>query len=263
MMTHPKPQMQILNDTLDAARADALRVTLGMPVALQDGDPLPPFFHYAYFWEPRLETDLGRDGHPKLGGFLPDLGLPRRMWAGGRLDFHTPLIIGQPAQKRSTVQNVVQKDGRTGPLAFVTVAHEVWQNNQLCLRDEQDLVYRQEAGPAPTAPIAPTGNRVHARTFSTTQLFRYSALTFNGHRIHYDRDYAQDVEGYGGLVVHGPLQAQYLMLMAQAKLGTLRHFEFRGTSALIDTETAELCWDKGHAWVRGPDGRMCMTAKAR
>jgi len=254
--------MQILNDTLDAARADALRVTLGLAKPLEDGDLLPPFFHDAFFWEPQLTENLGRDGHPKLGGFLPDLGLPRRMWAGGRLKFLGPLIIGQPAQKRSHIQSVSRKTGRTGPLAFVTVSHELWQNDQLCVSDEQDLVYRAEDGAKPTPPQAPSGGDVVERTFSTTDLFRYSALTFNGHRIHYDRDYARSVEGYDGLVVHGPLQAQYLMLLAQEKLGTLNSFEFRGTSALIDTETAAFCWNDGHAWVRAGDGRMCMTATA-
>jgi 3-methylfumaryl-CoA hydratase len=265
MMTKRKAQMQIQTDVMDTARADALRITLGLQQPIAAGDPLPPFFHYAYFWDAQLAQDLGRDGHPKLGGFLPDLGLPRRMWAGGRLTFHQALIAGQEAEKRSQVRDVVKKEGRTGPLAFVTVAPEIWQNGHLCVSEEQDLVYREDAdpnAPQPTPPSAPMGHDIQTRRFSTTELFRYSALTFNGHRIHYDRDYARDVEGYAGLVVHGPLQAQYLMLMAQEKLGHLTSFEFRGTSALIDTEDATLCWNDGACWVRGADGRICMSAQA-
>ncbi|WP_420861535.1 acyl dehydratase [Algirhabdus cladophorae] len=265
MMTQTQDDMQTQEDVLDVARADALRVTLDLQEPILDGDPLPPFFHYAYFWQPILAADLGRDGHPKVGGFIPDMGLPRRMWAGGRLEFLTPLIAGRPAQKRSTVLKSERKTGRSGPLGFVTISHEIWQDGQCALREEQDLVYREEAKQStPSAPkMADTDHSVETREFSTTQLFRYSALTFNGHKIHYDREYASEVEGYNGLVVHGPLLAQYLMLMGNQRLNGLSYFDFRGTSALLDHEPATFHWDGGRCWVSAPDGRLCMQAQAR
>lgn len=258
---------QTLTCTLDPARAAALHATLDLPGApIAAGDPLPPFFHQIYFWEARPPSALGRDGHPKTGGFIPDLGLPRRMWAGGRLAFHAPLIAGTPALKTSTIEHIEMKEGRTGPLAFVTVRHDITQDTQPRVTEWHDLVYREDPtpdAPKPTPPMAPTDeDTACSATFSPTLLFRYSALTFNGHRIHYDRDYCRDVEGYPGLVVHGPLLAQQLMLLATDTLGPLTSFTFRATAPLIDFETATLCLRDETLWVRGPDGRQCMTARA-
>ncbi|MDG1448534.1 MAG: acyl dehydratase, partial [Ascidiaceihabitans sp.] len=196
---------------MDAARANAMLVSLGLPPSIETGDPLLPFFHQLYFWEPQQPTALGRDGHPKVGGLVPDMGLPRRMWAGGRLKFDTPILIDIPATRTSWCENALHKEGRTGPLAFVTLRHEVWQNDVLCLTEWQDLVYREDpdlSAPRPAALAADKDEEEQIEiSFDTTMLFRYSALTFNGHRIHYDLDYAKDVEGYDGLVVHGPLLA--------------------------------------------------------
>ena len=251
------------HDPMDPARMVALAATLG--VAWEPGRPMPPFAHQVYFWEPRPLDALGRDGHPKVGsggGLVPDFGLPRRMWAGGRLEFHAPLMAGIPAQRISRLESTAEKQGRTGPLAFVTLHHEIHQDGQLCVTDTQDIVYRAEAadstGAAPRPAPGDADDSIERR-FSTVELFRYSALTLNGHRIHYDRDYAQGVEGYAGLVVHGPLLAQHLMLMAGPGL---RRFEFRGVSALMDTEAARFCRKGGEMWVAGPDGRLCMTARA-
>ena len=163
-------------------------------------------------------------------------------------------------------ESSTRKEGRTGPLGFVTLRHEIWQGDQLCVTEGQDLVYREDAAVdalKPTVPKAPNDEEAAERhEFSSTLLFRYSALTFNGHRIHYDLDYAREVEGYAGLVVHGPLLAQLLMLKATAELGPLETFQFRATAPLMHDETATLC-RKGRAlWVRGPDGRLCMTASA-
>ncbi len=254
-------------DKMDPARAEALCATLGVAGHFKTGDPLPPFFHQIFFWTALPAEQLGRDGHPARGhGVVPDLGLPRRMWAGGRLTFERPLVAGVEATCGTTCLSVQRKSGRSGPLGLVTLGLTYRQNGDVCVREERDLIYRAEAdpnAPKPTyATIDRTARHRHPLSFSTTQLFRYSALTFNGHRIHYDLDYATDVEGYAGLVVHGPLLAQNLMLLATQKLGPLRAFEFRATAPLMHFETAEACLDGTDLWVQGPDGRQCMKATA-
>ncbi|PSL18314.1 FAS1-like dehydratase domain-containing protein [Shimia abyssi] len=255
------------NDILDPARANACLRALGRFADIETGVYLPPFFHQLYFWDAQPPTNLGRDGHPKLGGIIPDMGLPRRMWAGGQLEFLAPLRAGLPATKTTTVHKALHKKGRTGPLGFVTLCHEIAQNGIIAVREYQDLVYRED--PTPDSPkltsAAARTDEVSSVThsFDSTLLFRYSALTFNGHRIHYDLDYARDVEGYTGLVVHGPLLAQLLMLFAQEYLDQLSHFSFRATAPLMHFEPATFCWGgDGTLWVRGPDGRRCMTATA-
>ena len=254
------------SDVMDAARANAFLTALGRPPKLGSGDTLPPFFHQLYFWTPEPPAALGRDGHPKVGGLIPDMGLPRRMWAAGRLAFERPLQADTPATRTTVCAHHERKEGRSGPLGFVTLRHEVTQGGTLCLTEWQDLVYREDPSPSaakPEPPVART-DEDHAEevSFSSTLLFRYSALTFNGHRIHYDLDYARDVEGYAGLVVHGPLLAQLLMLMAERQLGQLKGFAFRATAPLMHFETATLCSKGTTLWVRGPDGRQCMTATA-
>ena len=262
------PDSQTVTDVMDPARSAALQVALGQPATIIAGATLPPFFHQLYFWEPQPPAKLGRDGHPATGlGLIPDLGLPRRMWAGGRLAFDTPLMAGEPAHKTTTIDSVTRKDGRTGPLGFVTLRHKIVQNGRVCVTESQDLVYREDLSPDAPSPAAPIARRDEdlCRTvhFDSTLLFRYSALTFNGHRIHYDLDYARDVEGYAGLVTHGPLLAQHLILLATEQLGTLRTFSFRATAPLMHFEAADLCWcADGTMWVRGPDGRQCMQAQA-
>lgn len=259
----------IVHDVMDPARANALQTALGFTPDIDQGAALPPFFHQLYFWEPKPPCLLGRDGHPQVGdgGLIPDMGLPRRMWAGGRLQFTTPLLAGQDAEKTSVVERAEHKTGRTGPLSFVTLRHEIRQTGAICVTEWQDLVYREDpdpAAPKPAAPRAPLDETDSRKvSFDTTLLFRYSALTFNGHRIHYDLDYARDVEGYGGLVVHGPLLAQHLMLFATEKLGPLTEFSFRASSPLMHFETAELCLRGDQMWVRGPDGRQCMSASVK
>lgn len=258
----------VQTDVIDPARAAALQAALGRDVTITAGSPLPPFFHHLYFWTARAPDQLGRDGHPRVGdALIPDMGLPRRMWAGGRLEFHAPLIAGIQAERRSVLDSQSTKVGRSGPLGFVTLRHEIWQAGNLRLTEWQDLVYRDdpsENAAKPTPPVARTDetDRREVR-FDTTLLFRYSALTFNGHRIHYDLDYARDVEGYDGLVVHGPLLAQLLMLFAEDLTGPLTAFSFRATAPLMHFETAELCRNGSDMWVRGPDGRQCMQAVAR
>ena len=253
-------------DVLDVARANALNATLGRETRLQEGDPLPPFFHQAYFWDPQVPSALGRDGHPKVGGLIPDFGLPRRMWAGARLTFEAPLRAGLPAERVTRVDSVVSKQGRSGQLGFVTLRHDIWQGGQICVQEWQDLVYRADHDPMATSPeppqARPDADVAQPMSFTTTQLFRYSALTFNGHRIHYDLDYARDVEGYSHLVVHGPLLAQMLVLMAESALGSLAVFEFRGTAALTLDRSARMCRNGSDLWVQGEDGVLYMTARA-
>jgi 3-methylfumaryl-CoA hydratase len=188
------------------------------------------------------------------------------MWAGGRLAFHAPLIAGRTAMRRSICESHERKSGRTGPLAFVTLRHEIRQDDTLCLTEHQDLVYREDPAAGAPRPVPPTVTQPECRSravsFDQTLLFRYSALTFNGHRIHYDATYAREVEGYDGLVVHGPLLAQLLMVQAVETLGPLTAFRFRATAPLMHHEKAWLCQDGQDLWVEGPDARLCMTAHA-
>jgi len=267
-MHNDLPRSHRQSDILDPARAAAMQVALGLPATITAGAALPPFFHQLYFWAPQPPSDLGRDGHPRIGGQIPDLGLPRRMWAGGRLEFNAPLLAGVAADKTTSVENVSRKQGRTGPLGFVTLRHDIVQDGQLCVSEWQDLVYRADPAPDTPAPVAPPArvdeDICETAHFDSTLLFRYSALTLNGHRIHYDLDYARDVEGYTGLVTHGPLLAQMLMLLAERQLGQVKHFNFRATAPLMHFEAAELCWrSDGTCWVRAPDGRQNMLAAAK
>lgn len=266
-MQMPDSTPLTITDSLDPARAAALHHTLSQPgPPPQAGDPLPPFWHQIYFWHPLPPDQLGPDSHIKNGvGLVPNLGLAQRMWAGGHLTFHAPLLVGKVAQKVSFVQDVTLKNGTSGPLGFVKLRHEIRQRGQLCVTEIQDLVFKNypDRNAKPNLRPAPTDEtQCTTLGFSSTLLFRYSALTFNGHRIHYDVDYCRDVEGYSGLVVHGPLLAQNLMRLAARQIGGLKTFGFRATSPLMHHETADFCWNDGALWVRGPDGRLCMQANA-
>lgn len=210
----PTPQ-QVVRDVISLTPVVALGATLDRPKTPSTGDALPPGWHWLYFWSIAAQSELGADGHPQKGGFLPDLGLPRRMAAGGRMTFVKPLQIGSNAERVSRVLSVNSKEGRSGRLAFVTVEHCINVDGETRIREEQDIVYREPAQPgqAQPAPAAAPSGEDWAYTVSPTEtlLFRYSALTFNGHRIHYDHDYVRDVEGYPNLVVHGPLIATLIL----------------------------------------------------
>lgn len=254
---------------IDPVRAEAMAVSLGTPVPLV-GEALPLFWHWSQFWVMEPVGNLGRDGHPKRGGIIPETGLPRRMWAGGQLEFHAPLIVGEDATRVSKVGKVTEKNGRSGPLAFVSVIHEIYVGDRLCVREAQDLVFREDAAPDASPPqteAAPTDETVRtAHMVSTTDLFRYSALTFNGHRIHYDLEYAKNVEGYPGLITHGPLLGQRLIELAEQELGEVKRFTFRARSPVFHFEQFEACAkhveDGLELWVRAEDGRLAMTAFA-
>jgi 3-methylfumaryl-CoA hydratase len=259
-------------------RCAALARALDQPdAALVEGEPLPALRHWLYFWTIAARADLGRDGHPALGGFLPDVGRlwgsqTRRMWAGSRLDFHRPLILGMPTRRLSTVESVEEKSGRSGRLVFVTVRHEIFDADTLAVTDRHDIVYREEVPGAQLAePDTASGDYQWQATYTgdPVLLFRYSALTFNGHRIHYDRDYAQQVEGYGGLVVHGPLLATLLVDFATSlRPGqTLRKFSFRGRRPVVDGQPFQLRARTAHdgslaLWIADAEGALAMTAEA-
>jgi 3-methylfumaryl-CoA hydratase len=234
-------------------------------------DLVPPLGHWLYFLPDAAQADIGEDGHPKLGGELPDFGLPRRMWAGSRIEFLHPITVGAAIEKRTTIADISRKAGSTGPLAFVTLKHEIIAEGRTAIVESQDLVYRepvgvsrQAASPRPQAPVIRSFSR--QVSFDAIKLFRFSALTFNAHRIHYDRDYALNVEGYPGLVVHGPYQAMLLLdLFRQARPETpVKNFTFRSQAPLFDSQSAELCLDFTTTGVelalRSEDDRLCMKA---
>lgn len=255
-------ETRVIPDKMDPARADALLATLGIARTVGIGDPLPPLAHFAFFWTPVTEDHIGHDGHEKLGGMIPDMGLPVRMWAGGRFTFHGPFRAGVAAEKVTTLRGVTRKEGRSGKLAFVTLRHEVKQRNALVLSEEQDIVYREPGALSGTPPVERgEADERRALKVSAVTLFRYSAVTFNGHRIHYDADYCRD-EGYPGLVVHGPLLATALAGFADEVLGGLKRFSFRATAPLFLGDVAWLCRAGGRYWVEGPGRKICMEAEA-
>ena len=209
---------ETLTDTIAPTPVVALMATLDHPAAPVDlGSALPPLWHWLYFLPMHRQSEVGADGHAKRGGFLPPVPLPRRMWAGSQLEFRTPVRVGDRVARTSTLDDVTVKGGRTGQLVFVKVRHELRCNDaaDAALVEFHDIVYReaQRADDVAPAPLAAPLDAAWQRQIvpDDVLLFRYSALTFNGHRIHYDRRYVTDVEGYPGLVVHGPLIATLLL----------------------------------------------------
>jgi 3-methylfumaryl-CoA hydratase len=259
---------------ISATTANALAATLDRAFSFNEGDVLPPLWHWAYFWPAVPASEIGPDGHPERGGFLPPVPLPRRMWAGGRLVFSHPLPVEQLATRSSTVTSVAPKSGASGTLVFVTVKHALSHAGRLCVTEEHDIVYRplpQAGAPAASPRMAPA-DAAWSRTVTPDPvlLFRYSALTFNGHRIHYDRSYVTGVEGYPGLVVHGPLIATLLADLLQRHLPDARmaSFSFRAVGPLFDIEPFTLCGQPdpdGHTvrlWAQNQRGELAMQAEA-
>ena len=258
-------------DTIDAVRCNALLAALGEPAGLKAGDAMPLLHHWLHFWTVVAPAGLGLDGHPAKGGFLPPVPLPRRMWAGGRLSFHQPLHIGESVTKISTILKVEAKSGKSGNLVFVTVQHELSGEQGLAITEEQDLVYR-EAAAAGSIPAPEPGHPAPDAAWQadvnpdTVLLFRYSALTMNGHRIHYDLPYARDEEAYPALVVHGPLMATLLAALAAKNLGRpLANFSFRGQSPAFSGLPLHVCGepegDGANLWTQqGGTKRMVASA---
>ncbi len=234
----------VRRDQLSDRLIGQFRATL--PEVLCD-EAVPPGLFWTLAPDALPPGDLGRDGHARLGVALPALPLPRRMWAGGEVRFVDPLRPGDMVDKDSRIEAITPKDGATGALIFIAVRHEYRVEGRLCISERQDLVYRADPVPgkaAPSYPVAPDlGPPVAVMMLRSdpVRLFRFSAMTFNGHRIHYDADYARQVEGYGGLVVHGPLQAVAMMNLAAKVLGRVPEvFSYRGLSPLIVGEAAEV-----------------------
>lgn len=210
------------------------------------GDAAPPTFHWTLFPPLARQSDLGPDGHPRRGGFLPPVPLPRRMWAGSRIEFQQPLRVGERVEQTSVIEKVEEKTGRAGTLVFVTVLHTVTGARGTAIEEKQDLVYREAPKPGVAAPVslepAPRGAWRREIVPDEVLLFRYSALTFNGHRIHYDRRYVTAEEGYAGLVVHGPLIATLLidLLRRQLPTASVERFHFRAMRPTLDTSPFSL-----------------------
>ncbi len=262
-------------DVVAASRVAAMAATLDRddpPPA--PGDPLPPLWHWMFCVPAVRQSALGPDGHPARGGFLPPVPLPRRMWAGGRLSFPGVLRVGDPVRRESRVMSVDHKRGRTGDLVFVLVRHEFNGPAGFALSEEHDIVYRDlpaPGAPAP-APVPAPQDAEWERTVvpDDVLLFRYSALTFNGHRIHYDRRHATVVEGYPGLIVHGPLIATLLVDLLRRELpgARLAGFDFRAVKPLFDVAPFAVCGRPDpdgrtvRLWVKDADGNLAMDATA-
>jgi 3-methylfumaryl-CoA hydratase len=255
--------------------ARAMAATLDIERAPQAGEPLPPGWQWLFFNPVEPRSGLGIDGHPRLGGFLPPIELPRRMWAGSRIRYLADLPIEAQATRRSRILKIESKAGRRGALSFVTVEHVISCDDLPRIAEEQDIVYREIASPGAETTAQPVqpydGVPQWSRTVEpdTTILFRYSALTFNGHRIHYDRPYAQEQEGYPDLVVHGPLTATLLQQFAldHGEGRPLARFDFRGVTPLFVGRPFQLEGRRAEEgtlalWARGPEGELAMSATA-
>jgi len=264
-------------DTVTPTPVRALTATLDHPAApVPAGTPLPPLWHWLYFLPVHQQSEIGPDGHARRGGFLPPVELPRRMWAGGRFEFHSLIRVGDQIVRTSTIDNVTSKVGRTGPLVFVTVRHEVRANGAAdpALVEFHDIVYRDAKRPGDVEPSpqrAETGAAWQREIVpDDVLLFRYSALTFNGHRIHYDRKYVTEVEGYPGLIVHGPLIATLLMDLVRrnqpaADVATFRFKAVRPTFDLHPFRVKGQLEDDGRTirlWAQDHEGWLTMDATA-
>jgi len=262
------------DDDITLAPALAAAATLDdTESAFVAGTVLPPLWHWFYFLPKAPQSKLGPDGHPERGAFMPPIELPRRMFAGARLRFLKPLVIGKPARRDATILDVSEKSGASGTLAFVTVGYRFLQDGEECIVEEQDIVYREPGAPVPApeqADLPPLPAGAWSRTIvpDPRLLFRFSALTFNGHRIHYDRDYTMNEEGYPGLVVHGPLTAVLLMELVRRNADRpAAGFAFRGRAPLFDLAPFRLVGVPGDDGTigleaQGPDGKTAMTATA-
>jgi 3-methylfumaryl-CoA hydratase len=257
---------EVREDFVARGPFDRLNAMLDRPA---ERDAIPPLGHWLCFLPEAPQAQLGVDGHPERGGIVPPIALPMRMFAGSRLEFHAPVPFGAGIRRVSRIMDIKEKAGRTGPLAFVTTQHEVFAGPTLCVTETVDVVFREKSG---NAAALPPGERREAQVSRTIKpepalLFRYSALTYNAHRIHYDRDYATRAEGYPGLVVHGPLLATLLvdLLRRHRPEDRIRTFAFRAQRPVFDlspftvnlTDTAA----GADVWANDGDGYVAMTGQ--
>ena len=247
---------QTVTDSISPVQVRQMAATLDDAARMKNPSLslLPAGWHWLYFNPMEVQSKLGEDGHPARGDFLPPVELPRRMWAGSRLEWTRVFSVGVDVSKKSEIIKVSRKTGRSGEMVFVTVAHVYSDMQGILLREEHDIVYRDSQSPAEKSALAEvaarvtqwqaaapvferTGQQTKAVTADAVMLYRYSAATFNGHRIHYDVDYCRDVEGYPGLVVHGPLIATLLLGYVENDITPgrrIRSFEFRANRPTFD-----------------------------
>ena len=268
---------ETLHDVISRAPVIALTATLDHPAApVAAGDVLPPLWHWLYFLPMHRQSEIGPDGHARRGGFMPPVPLPRRMWAGSQFEFRSPILVGDAVARTSTIEGVSTKDGRTGRLVFVKVRHDLRCNGaaEPALVEFHDIVYREAQQPGDVAP--PPQKASNGAPWQRdilpddVLLFRYSALTFNGHRIHYDRKYVTEVEGYPGLIVHGPLIATLLMdlLRRQMPDAQVASFRFKAVRPTIDLHAFKVNGQilpdgkTVHLWAQDHEGWLTMDATA-
>ena len=266
---------QTVMDTVGPTPVQALHATLdhaALPV--EPGSVLPPLWHWLYFLPLHRQSEIGPDGHARRGGFLPPVPLPRRMWAGSQFEFRSAVRVGDTVARTSTIDDVTAKEGRSGKLVFVKVRHELRCNGATdpAIVEFQDIVYREAKRPDDVEPpplAAPAGAAWQREIVpDDVLLFRYSALTFNGHRIHYDRRYATEVEGYPGLVVHGPLIATLLLdlLRRNAPEAEVASFRFRAVRPTFDLHPFTLNGQRQGTevklWAQDHEGWLTMDALA-
>ena len=265
---------ETLRDQITAAPVRGLNATLDHPaLAVETGMPLLPLWHWLYFLPQHRQSEIGPDGHAKRGGFLPPVPLPRRMWAGSQFEFRSPVRVGDTVERTSTIADVTSKEGRTGRLVFVKVRHELRCNGatEPAIVEFHDIVYRDAKKPGDVEPPpTPAARGDWQRTIvpDDVLLFRYSALTFNGHRIHYDRRYVTEVEGYPGLIVHGPLIATLLMdlLRRQAPEADVAAFRFKAVRPTFDGRPLRVNGQPDgntvKLWAQDHEGSLTMDAVA-
>jgi 3-methylfumaryl-CoA hydratase len=261
---------ELAEDVAGAAPLAGLAATLDHSEPPWRPGEAPPLGHWLYFLPRAPARDISEDGHPHRGGFLPPVPLPRRMWAGGEFSFTSPILVGETITRRSTIAEVTPKSGRSGEMVFVKVVHDIATPRGPALTEIHHIVYREPPrpdAPPPAVETPPDGARWERRvTPDIVLLFRFSALTFNGHRIHYDRDYCRMVEGYPGLVVHGPLTATLLMdlFLRHHPGAAVSRFRFRATLPLFDIHPFTIHGKDrpggAELWALDHEGRLAMSA---
>lgn len=264
----------VQGDRIDPNKVQAMAATLDNGLAVDLQGYLPPAWHWMFFTPSHRISDLGPDGHARKGLDLPPIDLPRRMWAGGRMEFMQPLSINEEVIRTSTIKRIQFKEGRTGQLGIVTVAHEIKGEQGGHMLEEHDIVYREAPKPGQPAAAPKAAEGVLEAQWnqtiepSSTLLFRYSALTFNSHRIHYDQKYCQEQEGYPDLVVHGPLTGTLLLELIRGNCPNdqVQHFEFRAVSPLFAnanyTVHGRRDGQQVSLWALGPQQQLAVEAKA-
>lgn len=243
------------------------------PYSVSSGSELPPCAHWCYFTPIDKQSNIAADGHAMKGDFLPPVELPKRMWAGGKITFKKPLLAGTPAKKISTVESINNKNGRTGKLCFVTVRHQVSVRRSVAIDEEQQIVYREESEksihPTRTQPMDIDSGWEISITPDSVQLFRFSALTFNSHRIHYDLNYVRKAEGYPNLVVHGPyLLVLLLDALRNREESFIEDVDYRALGPVylgeeITIHGKAVDHQRTELRVTGPEGKMAMKATVK